>query len=72
MNRGALASGTITDANATYTQRWDGAGSSGGLDALGNWKGVSTDSDGGGAGSATTQSRTHDSHNQLTAASSAG
>jgi RHS repeat-associated protein len=66
MNRGTLSSGTISDGSATYTQRWDGAGGSGGLDALGNWKGVSTDADGGGGGSATTQSRTHDSRNQLT------
>lgn len=66
MNRGTLSSGTISDANALYTRRWDGTENSG-LDALGNWRGVATDANGGTSGGVTQQTRTHDSRNQLSA-----
>ncbi|MGB7158984.1 MAG: hypothetical protein WBD40_13005, partial [Tepidisphaeraceae bacterium] len=59
MNRGTLASGTISDGAATYTRNWDG------LDALGNWDGVTTDADGGSGGVATTETRTHNQQNQI-------
>lgn len=59
VNRGALASGTITDASATYTRNWN-------LDALGNWPSLVTDADGGGAGAPTSQTRTHDARNRIT------
>ena len=45
MNRGAVVSGTITDANATYARQWDTTGGTGsGLEALGNWTAATTDS----------------------------
>lgn len=68
MNRGTLASGTIADAAANYTRRWDGVGVSGGkgLDALGNWQDVIEDPTGG-DNSYTKADRTHDSRNELTA-----
>ena len=45
MNRGAVVSGTITDANATYARPWDTTGGTGsGLEALGNWTAATTDS----------------------------
>ena len=42
MNRGTLAGGTISDASAAHTRRWDRTANSG-LDALGNWTGVTTE-----------------------------
>lgn len=65
MNRGMLASGTITDSNATYSQNWT-SGSGTGLDALGNWRTATTDTNGGASGGSTTQSRTHNFQNELT------
>jgi RHS repeat-associated protein len=59
-NRGTLASGTITDGNATYTRNWT-------LDLVGNWNSLATDADGGGAGSSSSESRTHNGQNQVTA-----
>lgn len=59
VNRGALASGTITDANAAYARNWN-------LDPLGNWNSLATDADGGGGGSSSSQSRTHNGQNQVT------
>jgi hypothetical protein len=70
MNRGTLVSNNITDANALYTRRWDGTENSG-LDALGNWKGVATDANGGTSGGVTQQTRTHDGQNRIATISGA-
>ena len=63
MNRGTLSSGTIADGSATFTQNWSG------LDPLGNWASFVQDDDGGGSGSAVTQTRTHNRTNEITAIS---
>ncbi len=62
LSRGTLVSGSIT--SPTFSQAWDGVVSGTGLDALGNWKGVSVN-----GGTATTH--TFNSQNQITAVSGA-
>lgn len=63
VNRGTLVSGTISDANATYTQTWT-------LDGLGNWSGFVTDSNGGApGGTITTRTKTHNRRNRITSIS---
>jgi RHS repeat-associated protein len=61
MNRGNLASGQITDANALFSQSWTA------LESIGNWRTFVEDANGGAAGGATTQSRTHNRANEVSA-----
>ena len=73
MNRGNLASGTITDATAGYSHAWASwnAGASQWdteLDAVGNWKKFKIDDNGGGAADAgwsLSQSREHNVVNEI-------
>ena len=57
-NRGNLASGVITDQNADANQVWT-------LDPVGNWSQFKWDADGGGAGTPITQTRTHNTANEI-------
>lgn len=61
MNRGNLASGQITDANALFSQVWTA------MESLGNWRTFVEDTNGGAAGGATTQARTHNLANEVSA-----
>jgi len=63
VNRGNLSSGQITDANATFSQNWSA------LEAHGNWRTFVEDTNGGVAGGATTQSRSHNAANEVSALS---
>lgn len=58
-NRGNLALGTIADAAATFSQTWTA------LESQGNWRSWVEDTNGGAAGGATTQTRTHNAANEL-------
>jgi RHS repeat-associated protein len=59
INRGVLASGQITDANAKFAQSWTA------LESQGDWRTRIEDTNGGGAGGSTTQSRTHNKANEV-------
>ena len=71
MNRGDLASGTITDANAGFSQAWaawDTDHWKTSLDAVGNWTEFKEDSDGGGSGDSgwsLDQNRAHNKVNEI-------
>ncbi len=58
LKRGDLVGNSITDAASNYILDWK-------LEALGNWKTLIEDPDGGGVGSSTTQTRTHNKANEV-------
>jgi len=70
-NRGNLSSGTITDANAAFSQAWaawDTDHWASRLDALGNWPVFKQDDNGGGSGDAgweLSQTRLHNKVNEI-------